>query len=299
MSPFLHALPILLAQTAPPGSQLPAETIKPKAATTGKTDLAVSTFATGNAVEEVEEQYATDLSVSLGGLFSSGNARTIALTTAGNLRLRRFEHQIRTAAAWNFARAAKKGETAAETTVENYQGLGRYDLFLSPRVSLFLQSTVRRDRFQGLDLRLNADPGVAYHFIETKNQRLVIEVGYDLQHDIRRDASRVTVTPPEPPATEGTVTIATKTRTLHNARAFLGYENTLYPEVGFIASLEHIQNFQDANVYRLVFDVGLKSTIRGKLAVATTYTMRFENRPIPGVEKADSLASISLVYTLF
>ena len=299
MTPLLHALPIVLAQLAPAGSQLPAETIKPKAATTGKTDLAVSTFATGNAVEEVEEQYATDLSLSLGGLFSSGNARTIALTTAGNLRLRRFEHQIRTAAAWNFARAAKKGETAAETTVENYQGLGRYDLFLSPRVSLFLQTTVRRDRFQGLDLRLNADPGVAYHFIETKNQRLVLEVGYDLQHDVRRDASRVTVTPPVPPATEGTALIAAKTRTLHNARAFLGYENTLYPEVGFIASLEHIQNFQDADVYRLVFDVGLKSTIRGKLAVATTYTMRFENRPLPGVEKADSLASVSLVYTLF
>lgn len=304
MSPLLYAyalyaLPIVLAQLAPPGNRLPGGTIKPNTATTGKTDLAVSTFATGNAVEEVEEQYATDLSLSLGGLVSSGNARTVALTTAGDMRMRRYEHQIRTAAAWNFARAAKKGETAAETTVENYQALGRYDLFVSTNVSLFLQSTLRRDRFQGLDLRLNTDPGVAYHFIETKNQRLVLELGYDLQHDIRRDAALLTVTPPVPPATEGTVMIATKTRTLHNARAFLGYENTLYPEVGFVASLEHIQNFQDSHVYRLVFDVGLKSTIRGKLAVATTYTMRFENRPLAGIEKADSLASVSLVYTLF
>lgn len=301
MTPLLHALPVvvLLAQVAPPTDQLPTETVKAKTATTGKTDLAVSTFARGNAVEEVEEQYATDVSVSAGGLFAAGNARTVALTTAGNLRLRRYEHQIRTALAWNFARAAQKGSSAAETTVENYQGLARYDLFLSPRISVFLQSTTRRDRFQGLDLRLNADPGVAYHFIETKNQRLVLEVGYDLQHDIRRDASRVTTTPAVPPATEATVTVADKTRTLHNSRAFFGYENSLYPEVGFIASLEHIQNFQDPHLYRLVFDVGLKSTIRGKLAVATTYTMRFENRPLAGVEKADSLASISLVYTLF
>lgn len=299
MTPLLHALPIVFAQIAPPGPQMPSETVKAKTVTTGKTDLVVSTFATGNAVEEVEEQYATDLSLSLGGLFAAGNARTIALTTAGNLRVRRFEHQIRTAAAWNFARATPTGESATQTTVENYQGLVRYDLFLSARISLFLQSTARRDRFQGLDFRLNVDPGVAYHFIQTKNQRLVVELGYDQQRDIRRDASRLTTTPPVPPATEATVTIAAKTSTLHNTRAFLGYENTLYPEVGFIASLEHIQNFEDAHVYRLVFDVGLKSTIRGKLAVATTYTMRFENRPLPGIRKADSLASISLVYTLF
>ncbi|MDB4939163.1 MAG: Peptide chain release factor [Labilithrix sp.] len=290
---------VALAQIAPPGDQLPAETVKPKAVTTGKTDLVASTFATGDAVEEAEEQYATEGSLSLGGLFASGNARQIALTTAGKVRVRRYENQITAAAAWNFARAAKKGETLAETTVENYQALGRYDLFLSPRVSLFLQSTIRRDRFQGLDLRLNIDPGVAYHFIQTANQRLVVELGYDLQHDIRRDASRIQVTQPVPPALDPTITIADKTRTLHNSRAYLGYENKLYSEVSFVASLEHIQNFENAHVYRLVFDTGLKSTIRARLAVAMTYTMRFENRPLPGVERADSLASISLVYTLF
>jgi putative salt-induced outer membrane protein YdiY len=299
MTPLAYALPLLLAQIAPPGDQLPAETIKPSTATSGKTDLAASTFATGNALEEKEEQYATEASVSLGGLFASGNARQVALTSAGKLRIRRYESQISAAAAWNFARAAKKGETAAETTVENYQALGRYDLFLSPRISLFLQSTIRRDRFQGLDLRLNIDPGVAYHFIQTTNQRLGLEVGYDIQHDIRRDQSRVVVIPATPPATEPTVFTADKTRTLHNVRAFLGYENKLYSEVSFIASLEYIQNFQNSQLYRLVFDTGLKSTIRSKLAVAATYTMRFENRPLPGVERADSLASIALVYTLF
>lgn len=285
---FLLALPIVLAQIAPPGDQLPADTIKPKAATTGKTDLDESTFAAGNAIPEEDEQYATEGSVSLGGLFASGNARTIALTSAGKLRIRRYESQITAAAAWNFARATKTGESAAETTVENYQALGRYDHFLTPHVSLFLQSTIRRDRFQGLDLRLNVDPGFAYHFIQTTNQRLVGELGYDLQHDIRRDEDRLAVTPP-----------IAKTRTLHDARAFLGYENKLYTEVSFIASLEYLQSFEDSQLYRMIFDVGLKSTIRGRLAVAGTYTMRYENKPLPGIQQADSLASIALVYTLF
>jgi putative salt-induced outer membrane protein len=296
---MLAGILLAFAQIAPPGDQLPAETIKPKAVTTGTTDLPASTFATGNALEEEEEQYATEGSVSLGGLFASGNARAIALTTAGKLRVRRYESQITAATAFNFARATKKGESNAETTVENYQALGRYDLFVSGKVSFFLQSTLRRDRFQGLDLRLNVDPGVAYHFIQTVNQRLVVEVGYDIQHDIRRDESRVQVVQPVPPATDPTITVADKTRTLHNLRSLLGYENKLYSEVSFVASLEHIQNFQNPHVYRLVFDTGLKSTIRGRLAVAMTYTMRFENRPLPNVERADSLASVSLVYTLF
>jgi len=35
------------------------------------------------------------------------------------------------------------------------------------------------------------------------------------------------------------------------------------------------------------------------LAVAMTYTMRYENKPLPAVETTDSIASVNLVYTLF
>ena len=48
---------------------------------------------------------------------------------------------------------------------------------------------MRRDRFEGLDLRLDLDPGLAYYFINTKKHRLQGEAGYDFQYDIRRDAS--------------------------------------------------------------------------------------------------------------
>lgn len=294
----LAGAPAARAQTPPvPTSSLPAETVRPQTATTGKTELVPTSLAT-RPKEDEEEQYTTDLSLSTGGLFSSGNARTVALTSAARLRLRRYEHQFTAAAAANFARAAQKDQRA-ETTVENYQGLARYDLFVGQRISLFAQTTARRDRFQGLDLRFNFDPGVAYHFIDAKNQRLIVELGYDAQYDLRRDDALVATIAPTTPDGVPVVVVFPKTRLLHNTRGFIGYENKLYPEVSFIASLEHIQNFEDFETYRLVFDVGLKSTIHGKLAVATTYTMRYENQPLPGVVKADSLASVALVYTLF
>ena len=278
---------------------LPTGTVKANAATTGSTDVAKGGFATGAVPAADDPSHATEASIQAGGLFSSGNARTIALTTAGKFRIRRDEHQFSTAASANFARAGKTG-TPVETTVENYQGLLRYDYFILEPLALFLQSTGRRDRFQGLDLRLNVDPGAAYYFVNTKKQSLRAELGYDLQHDIRRDASRTIAAPtpadgsPPPPPTR-----VDKTQTLHNVRAFVGYENKLYEAVGFITSFEYLQNVSDLGTYRLIFDVGLKTNISTNLAIATTYTMRFENKPLPTVEKTDSIASVNLVYTLF
>jgi putative salt-induced outer membrane protein len=79
----------------------------------------------------------------------------------------------------------------------------------------------------------------------------------------------------------------------------VGYDNKLYKEVAFITSFEYLQNVSDLGTYRFVYDVGLKSNIGANLAIATTYTMRFENKPLPDIEKADSIASVNLVYTLF
>ena len=287
------------AAATPPaqGPTTPAETVKASTATKGSTDIAKGGFVTGALPAADDPRDATEASIAAGGLFSSGNARTVALTSLGKLRLRRDEHQLSIAATGNFARAGKAGEKV-DTTVENYQGLLRYDYFFTNEVAVFLQSTARRDRFQGLDLRLNVDPGVAYYLINTKKQTLRGELGYDLQHDVRRDADRDLPIPAGSPAGTQAV-LVDKTDTLHNARAFVGYENKLYAQVGFVTGLEYLQNFSDFDKYRLIFDVGLKTNISDKLAIATTYTMRYENKPLPNVEKADSIASINLVYTLF
>lgn len=282
---------------APP-PPVPAGTVKPQTATTGKTDIATGGFVGSAAPTDDDPKYVDDVSIGLGGLFSAGNARTIAITTLGRARFRRDEHQFSVAATANFARAGKRGETV-DTTVENYQGLLRYDYFLANDVSLFFQSTGRRDRFQGLDLRLNVDPGVAYYFINTKTHRLQVEGGYDLQHDIRRDGSRAQPLPEDAPPGTPALPLLDKSSTLHNARLFLGYENKLRSEVALIASVEYLQNFADVETYRLIADIGLKSNVSDRLALATTYTARYENKPLPTVADLDSIASVNLVYSFF
>jgi len=270
---------------------LPSETVKAQTATKGTTDVAKGGYVTGAERKDDDPSQVDDVSIGAGGLFSSGNARTVALTTVLRTRFRRDEHQFSGAAVVNYGRAGKKGEQI-DSTVENYQGLLRYDYFLSNDVSLFLQSTARRDRFQGLDLRLNIDPCVAYYFINTKTHRLQIEGGYDFQYDIRRDQDRT----PKPPKTGPTLD---KTQVLHNSRLFLGYENKLRKEVAFVTSIEYLQNFADLETFRFIADVGLKSNVADHLALATTYTARYENKPLPDVASLDSIASFNLVYSLF
>lgn len=283
-----------------PQPTMPDSTIKGSSASKGNTDVATGGFATSAMPADDDPRHATEAAVGAGGLFSSGNAKTVALTALGKLRVRRDEHQVTVQLAANFARAGKTGEPV-ETTVENYQGVLRYDYFITNNFAAFFQTSARHDRFQGLDLRLNFDPGVAYYFINTKKSQLRVEGGYDFQYDVRRDASRIQEADPstDPSVPTPAPTILPKTESLHNVRVYAGYDNKLYKEVALTTGFEFLQNVTDAGTYRFVFDIGIKSNVSDNLAIATTYTMRYENHPLPSVESTDSIASINLVYTLF
>ena len=81
-----------LAQTAAAQSTptvIPTETLKAQTATKGTTDVAKGGFAAGGIPADDDPRQATEASVAAGGLFASGNARTVALTSMGKLRLRR------------------------------------------------------------------------------------------------------------------------------------------------------------------------------------------------------------------
>lgn len=238
------------------------------------------------------------LLVSAGGLFAAGNSRSVSFTSAGNFRLRRDIHQFGAVAALNFGRSAPGRGEPMETTVENYQGRVRYDLFFAEKLAGFFQVSARHDRFQGLDLRMNVDPGLAYYFIDEKAQQLSGELGYDLQYDVRAESARTD------PATG--VVVADKTEVRHNARAFVGYDNKVSPAVTFTTGLEYLQSlspFEDDTTgdvnWRLNWDAGITSKVGDKLSVATTFSLKYDNNPLPDVESTDAVTAINLVYNLY
>ncbi len=259
------------------------------AATAGSTDVAKGGFEAPVVAPE-DENNTQELGLSLGGLASSGNSRSLAVTSGGKLRLRHRSDQLTVGAAANFARSAAADGEPMETTVENYQGRARYDRFLGKGVAVFLAGSARRDRFQGLDLRLNVDPGLAYYYIDDAQTQLWNELGYDLQYDVRSDEALATA------RAEGVDLASTRVR--HSGRLYLGYETTLSEVVSIGTGIEYLQGVPETRFWRLNWDGGVTSSLAGRFSIATTVSVKYENTPLPGVESTDVTTAVSLVYQL-
>lgn len=269
--------------------EVPAGLASREAATSGATDVGPAGFQAA-AAPPAEDKDARELGLSLGGLASAGNSRALAVTSAVKLRMREANDQLALVAAGNFARSAAEADAPMETTVENYQARTRYDRFLGSGLALFGALTARRDRFQGLDLRFNVDPGLAYYFIDSAATQLRSELGYDFQYDVRAQATL------DAAEAEGTELDATDVR--HSVRAFLGYEANLSGTVKVGTGLEYLQSVTDSQYYRLNWDGGVSSSLGGRFSIATTVTVQYDNAPLPEVEPTDVTTAVSLTYQL-
>jgi putative salt-induced outer membrane protein len=263
--------------------------MKQDAATSGKTDVATSGFE-AVAKDDPEAKDATEAKISAGALLTTGNSRSLAATGASTMRVRREKNQLSAAAAVNYSRSAAAPGVDMETTVENYQGKIRYDRFIAGNLALFMATSARRDRFQGLDLRLNLDPGVAYYFVDEKAQQLWTELGYDFQYDVRRDENVAAALASGDPVD--------KTDVQHSGRLFAGYNNAINEHVTFTTGVEYLQGIPETERWRLNWDTGLTSSIGGNFSLNTTFSLKYDHAPLPGVKELDTSTAVSLVYQL-
>jgi putative salt-induced outer membrane protein YdiY len=269
--------------------------LKRESASTGKTDVVSEGFETRGAASESKD--ATELALNAGAFLAAGNSRSVAATFAEQFRLRREAHQLSVISGMNYGRSAPDAASGLETTVENYQARIRYDYFLSGNFALFLGVSARKDRFQGLSLRLNVAPGAAYYFIDEKEHQFWGELGYNLSHDIRTDEVLRTARAEGEPLDDN--------ETRHYGRAFLGYSNKLNEFVTFTTGLEYLLGigpFEDDRTgrtnWRLAWTAGWTAKVSDKFSVATSVTVDYDNNPLPDVHRTDATTAINLVYAL-
>lgn len=289
------------------------------AASAGATNVDDNKFATVNTAEAHD---ATEAEINAGGLFTSGNARAGAVTGGGRVRVRRKIHEFSAVLVGNYAQAGIKqadGTTKGQVSAGNVQGRLRYDVFFRPRVSFFTMVTARYDPFLGLNMRMRIDPGFAFFVLNQPKHRMWFEVGYDFLLDARRiragaDASAcapgtayvldIPNADPMMPQCAARPRVAT-----HSGRVFAGYSNLLSEHVTFATGLEYIQGFAplrseaaetDGGVQRVKawvnWDVSLTTSLSKHFAFATTFTLRYDNAPLPGIKKLDTITAFNLVY---
>ena len=273
-------------------AQDPAGLATQAPASAGSTEVAKGGFQPV-AAPPADDKDATTFKVTAGGFVSQGNSKTIAATAAADYFLRRGPSQFTLGLAFNYGRSAPGAGEPSETTVENYQARVRYDYFFSGGLAGFLSTSARKDRFQGLDLRLNVDPGIAYYFIDEKGERLWAELGYDLQYDLRTDEAIDAAAADMDPGND-----LEDSELRHNVRVFAGYDNQLSETLKFNAGLEYLQNVEATENARVNADVGLTSQLNTDFSVAFTLSVKFDNNPLPGIEKTDVISALNLVYTM-
>lgn len=273
---------------------VPAGTVKKDAASTGATDLGGSgQFASATTREETD---VTSLNLSFGGMYNTGNARSLAVTGMGKFILRRKIHQFTAAAAGNYGRAAlaarddlatPSDESRIADTTSNVQGQVRYDVFFHERFSAFLMATGRYDKFQGLDFRLNVDPGVAMYALAEATHKLWFEVGYDFQFDVRSDRARDI-------AAAAGGDRPSKTLVNHAARLFAGYTNNLSKHVTFDTGFEYLQSVIVGRRFRMNWVNALNVSLSDRFTLGATFVLRYENQPLAGVVQLDTVTSLLL-----
>ena len=231
----------------------------------------------------------TTAGASIGGLWASGNAKLVAASVNGVYETRWRNNGIGASLLGHYGQSAAAGQ-AVQVTTENVQGRVRYDRFVVDELAFFVINTARIDRFQGLDLRYNLDPGAKYLFIPQAARALWGEFGYDLQYDVRRDADRTVVTSP------GQTELLAKTLSSHAVRAFVGHKRRFNDEVTLALGLEYLQNVSESTRYRVNLDALFAAKVGAGLAIGLGFGARYDHSPLPGKEDLDTSTTLSLVY---
>jgi putative salt-induced outer membrane protein YdiY len=239
----------------------------------------------------------TTVSVSAGGVLTTGNSRLLALSGNGLYETRWDNNAVGAAVIGNYGQGATAGKDI-QVSAENLQGKLRYDRYLVEQASLFLINTGRHDRFQGLSFRYNLDPGFKYIFVNHTSTSFWGEVGYDLQHDVRREDGRAVLDADKKPTFDanGQPILLDKTQTDHSSRLFAGLKHAFNKEVTFASGLEYLQSFVDSTRYRLNFDALIAANIGAGFAFGFGFSARYDHDPLPGKEKLDTSSTVSLIF---
>jgi len=242
----------------------------------------------------------TTFTLSGGGQQTTGNARLLAVT--GNaVYTRRWESDgVGASILANYGQGAPPGAAVVETA-ENVQGRLRYDRYVLDHMSVFLITTGRHDRFQGLDFRLNIDPGVKYLFLDEKKTSLWGELGYDFQYDVRRDSALAVVDANGKPVLDPTTGLQEqlpKTATDHSGRLFVGFRHMFNDAVMLSWGIEYLQSFLANNDYdsRLNYDALFSAKVGKGLSVGFGISARYDPHPLPGKVDMDTSTTASLIY---
>lgn len=228
----------------------------------------VTVAAAGATAWAADPEPLWDLKLGLSYVATSGNSDTSTAGASVDFN-RRFELWSLTA----FASAVSASEASA-TTAERYVLGARATYPVTGRLSLAGGARGEKDRFAGYDLRGVADAGIEYVFVDDGRLKATGLAGATWTYEDTRYAGS-----------------DDWLGALAGARAAWKFSDG----ADAIGQAIFYPNFSESDDWRLETNLGVQASLTDLLSLKVAWELRYDNEPVPGFTKTDTVTLVSLV----
>lgn len=211
-------------------------------------------------------------------VFSMVNTRgnTDTLTLAGENEMA-YKFSEKWTGSWGAGAVYKEVDSTNQT--ERYFADLRVDASITEHWYVYLLGSWDRDEFSGFDHRLGLGPGMGCKFLNGPQHFLFGELGLNYRYEDYTD--------PEADPEQ-----------FMEGRVFGRYKWAFSEKSHFSQELEYLQSYKQEKALKLKSDTALITAINRMMALKISYTVRYNNNPIPStLENTDSTFATSLVFT--
>jgi putative salt-induced outer membrane protein YdiY len=172
-------------------------------------------------------------------------------------------------------RAAPRVETARKYVAE-----GRYDRFVGVRDSLYLLGGVTVDPFAGYDDRAHAQAGWSRAFADTKDLKVLGELGADVAREDFVDGVEPNV------------------EWVYAARLMGGLHYAFNASVALDEQAELYENILDLEDLRVLNTAALTAKLDASFSLRLSHQLTFDNVPVEGFRPTDQVTLVTFVATI-
>lgn len=200
---------------------------------------------------------------------TSGNTDVTTLSAKNTLK---YPLSPRLAGTWKLG--ALYGRSEGVRNAESYATELRGDYSFTKRAYSFANAGWIKDRFAGIDARYYVGAGAGYNLLAGPKQFLAGEAGLTVTREENTDGAD---------------------RDFLGGRLYAKYEYRFTEKNRFSQSLEGLLDFDESDNWNVNSETALVSAMNSFLLLKASYTVKYDNDPVPGLKETDTVLAVALV----
>lgn len=224
--------------------------------------------------DEVEKQKPFSNETTFSMVNTRGNTDT--LTLAGENEMA-YKFNERWVGSWGAGVVYKEVDSTHQT--EHYFADLRVDASMTEHWYIYLLGSWERHEFSGFDHRLGLGPGMGCKFLNGPQHFIFGELGLNYRYEDYADSGE-------------------DAEQFLEGRLFGRYKWLITEKTHFTQELEYLQSYKREKTLKLKSDTALITAINRTMALKLTYSVLYNNNPIPStLENTDATFTTSLVFS--